>query len=393
MRSKLQGEQSKKNGAKSRGPKTFAGRERSKMNATKHGLRARTLVLPGESKEDYQHWVQCTIKSLKPRDEFELGLATSRTARTFDAEWVRVRALNAQHAELATYIDEADEREDDKIFILCKTLFWDPRGPHAAYGISPKAHGGPGSSSSNGPDDPTDPHLIVGLLERSPKGCVALITYWQELLARIKENLGWQAPDRLKAIRMLRKQPITAGVDETVASIYVGCFAIKPGNRLNGFDDLKCDMGTLDYKKFLRRARKRWAVPLNADDVAVARQWLIDLAGAATSNSFRLDLKFTGNAADVRKERKDAADRFDDPPPLGERLQRCFRHVRPGAFAIACGLSERSEKQLGGPAEIWPGDVVAADGKLANETEMEVGGAEDWVGSDVVAALRATAKS
>jgi hypothetical protein len=51
-RSELQRAQSKKNGAKSRGPKTIAGREKSKMNATKHGLRARTLVLPGESAED-----------------------------------------------------------------------------------------------------------------------------------------------------------------------------------------------------------------------------------------------------------------------------------------------------------------------------------------------------
>ena len=82
-RSELQRTQSRLNGAKSRGPKTIAGREKSKMNATKLGLRARTLVLPGESAEDYQHWVQCTIESLKPRDDFELQLAR-RTAS--DAE-------------------------------------------------------------------------------------------------------------------------------------------------------------------------------------------------------------------------------------------------------------------------------------------------------------------
>ena len=231
MGSELQSAQSRLNGAKSRGPKTLAGRERSKMNATKHGLRARTVVLPGESKEEYASWVQCTIKSLKPRDEFELQLAR----RTADAEWVRVRALNAQHAELATYIDEADAREYDKIFILCKTLFWDPRGPHAAYGISPKAHGGPGSSSSTGPDDPTDPHLIVGLLERSPKGCVALITHWRELLARIKGKsrlAGALGPPEGDS-ECCEKQPITAGVDE-ICSIQPmsDAFAIKPGNRL-----------------------------------------------------------------------------------------------------------------------------------------------------------------
>ena len=36
---------SRRNGAKSRGPKTAAGRERSSQNALKHGLRARRQVL------------------------------------------------------------------------------------------------------------------------------------------------------------------------------------------------------------------------------------------------------------------------------------------------------------------------------------------------------------
>src|SRR5271163_3600503 len=44
VRSELQRAQSRENGAKSRGPKTIAGWEKSKMNATKLGLRARTVV-------------------------------------------------------------------------------------------------------------------------------------------------------------------------------------------------------------------------------------------------------------------------------------------------------------------------------------------------------------
>jgi hypothetical protein len=42
---------SRANGQKSRGPTTDDGRARSRMNATKHGLRARTACLPNAEPE------------------------------------------------------------------------------------------------------------------------------------------------------------------------------------------------------------------------------------------------------------------------------------------------------------------------------------------------------
>jgi len=286
------------------------------MNAVKHGLRARTLVLPGESDQEYRNWRQATISSLKPRDEFEYRLA----CRTADAEWVRERADNVLHARLATYIDEADLREDDYIYILCKALFWDLRGAHPMYGLSPRVCGGPGTSSSDGPDDPTDPHLIVGQLERSPKGCQALIGHWQDLLSRIKDNLGWQSPDRLKAIRMLGKQPVDVALDQRIVTIYVGSFAIKPGNRLNGYGDLKSDMGTLEYKRFLRRVRSRWPMSISAADPAAARQALFDLI---ERNIERLQnrLDVYRECADVRAEREAASRAFEDTA-VGGRVRQ-----------------------------------------------------------------------
>jgi hypothetical protein len=373
MRSTIQSEQSKKNGARSHGPVSSSGKERSKLNAVTHGLRARTLVLPGESKEDFAHLVDITTKSLKPRDEFELRLAE----RTAGAEWVRERAENVLHARLATLINEADEREDDDIYILCKTLFWDARGPHGLYGLSPVAHGGPRSSSSRGPSDPTDPHLIVRRLERSRKGCEALIGHWEALLFRIKENLGWQAPDRLMAIRLMGKQPVDVGLDERIVVVYVGSFAIKPGTRLNGYGDLKCDMGTLDYKRFLKRVRSRWP-SVKADDPEVARKWLIDLV-EQNIDRLRNRLEVYRQCAQDRAEREAECRKFDDSPE-GERLRRygdaCDRRLSRSLADYRKYLKESNRRDERSSADGGQDCVEDARGGLM-EVGREVGAASE----------------
>jgi len=54
---------SRANGAKSRGPATAAGRARSSRNSIRHGLRAKTVVLPTESARDYPRDYQCLLES------------------------------------------------------------------------------------------------------------------------------------------------------------------------------------------------------------------------------------------------------------------------------------------------------------------------------------------
>lgn len=51
LRSAAQRQASKQNGARSRGPKTAAGRERSRANALKHGLFAKQIMPPGDYRE------------------------------------------------------------------------------------------------------------------------------------------------------------------------------------------------------------------------------------------------------------------------------------------------------------------------------------------------------
>ena len=107
-------------------------------------------------------------------------------------------------------------------------------------------------------DDPNQPYLLVKDLEASAKGCQALLDEWTILRGRVEDNLPWQPPDRLKAIRMLGKQPIDVAIDRRIAQIYLTTYALHPIGQKNAYDDLKSDLVTIDFEPFLDRIRKRW---------------------------------------------------------------------------------------------------------------------------------------
>ena len=68
-------EASRKNGAKSRGPKTPAGKARSAQNALKHGMRAlRYVVLPDEDGIEFQALEAALVEELAPVGALQLVL-------------------------------------------------------------------------------------------------------------------------------------------------------------------------------------------------------------------------------------------------------------------------------------------------------------------------------
>lgn len=61
-------------GARSTGPRTEAGKVRSAINAVKHGLAGRGLLLPGENAAEYETKLDGIFASLAPRDDAEAEL-------------------------------------------------------------------------------------------------------------------------------------------------------------------------------------------------------------------------------------------------------------------------------------------------------------------------------
>ena len=93
---------SRLNGSRSRGPKTPEGKQRSSRNATKHGLLAQYVVVPGEDPAAFQSLVDSHIAKLGAADDTERDLIEEMAA----ANW-RQRRLWAIEAALYKEATEA----------------------------------------------------------------------------------------------------------------------------------------------------------------------------------------------------------------------------------------------------------------------------------------------
>src|SRR6266511_3809966 len=94
----------RRNARKSTGPRTKEGKERSSRNATDHGVYCQDIVLPGESHREFEVMRQGFIKSLLPRNLFELSLVDRIAAD----QW-RLNRLNG--GEVHQYEQRRDAHE------------------------------------------------------------------------------------------------------------------------------------------------------------------------------------------------------------------------------------------------------------------------------------------
>jgi hypothetical protein len=81
-------ESSRINGARSRGPKSEAGKQRSSQNALRHGFLANSVVLEGEDRDCFMQTLEYHIQKFRPKDGVEQDLIDEMVA----AGW-RMRRL------------------------------------------------------------------------------------------------------------------------------------------------------------------------------------------------------------------------------------------------------------------------------------------------------------
>ena len=222
-------EANRRNAQKSTGPRTQAGKDRSRFNALQHGLRASLPVLPGEDASILKNRLESWTITLEPRDEVERYLVERAVNVSIQLDRAdRAWAARLEVERIAGGSGSTNALADE-VVRLGRRLFWDPRGPIALYPFfDPMIGDPPRCSWMPEVDYPLDPPRLVGQLESSALGCAWLLDRWRELRELLEDGLAWQAPDRFKAIRLLGRQPLHAAEDDRVLTIYLASRAIDP---------------------------------------------------------------------------------------------------------------------------------------------------------------------
>jgi hypothetical protein len=302
------------NSRKSTGPRTSEGQAKSSMNALKHGNRSRKLALLREESCAFEERLQKWMAIGDAQNDVEEYLVYRNVAISFELD----RAERARLERCRSLIENSDEDEAAEAEAVGKQLFFDAAGPTPLYG-NPTFFAAKKKTSWNGEAvDPHDPAVLVRILERNAAGCGWLLEQWQALRPQLESPGFWQSHDRLKAIRLLGRQPLEANEDRRVATIFVANHALRPSGETE-FDDLWSDMQSSQRDPYRKAIRQRWPDLFGTRENEEWRQNLITLVD---QNIERLNAKLEVHEENAEAHAEQTFARLSfDPSPEGEALR------------------------------------------------------------------------
>ena len=214
----------RRNAAKSSGPKTQEGKEKTRCNALKHGGRARTVnvmpVLPHEDPRQLAERVQDWLDGWQPRDVTERDLVL----RGAKLAWQLERGERFEAAHLAKRVrreqqqagpDAGFRRMTGRVHDLGRKLFYDYR---------------PGTLDIPGPAWPDVPAVFVARLEETLEGRRWLLDRWAELRHLLDCGGAWLAWDVYRLVRLLGMRGAEAVNDPVLNAVFLAIDVLRPGD-------------------------------------------------------------------------------------------------------------------------------------------------------------------
>ena len=268
---------------------------------------------------------------------------------------------------MAARIEAAQDAELDELDDLFARLFHDTRVPNVISGAIPYNHIGTRTSHCGQAINPDEPAKLLRKICSSVIGCERLLACWQELRELLEPGRAWQGNHKLKACRMLGKQPTDVLNSREIADLYVACWSIH-SPRAHAYSEIRSDLGRFEFKHFRRRVRATWTDMMNALDEENSRRVLVAIVERAMAQ-----VKEKAAVAQERAER-DAARRADclsfDGSHEAELLRRYttsshrqfvrslneFFKVRKETEESGCELELAADERAEGSSDSWPSD-------------------------------------
>ena len=260
----------------------------SRYNAIKHGLTAKTPVLPGEDPAELQATIDVYKSDHQTRNQSEADLATLAAM----AFWRCMRAnrleVNRVTGDIVRRMREQAARETLAAKGLGERLLFDRRGPSQLYPSRDYEHKEPRTSDSGEADDPDQPGKLVIQLEATRAGRQWLREHLGEVRKPIDSGEGWISCEKFLFLRLLGKQPLDALRDRKAALVFLASHVMRPVFP-SAFRELRCEIHYDRVKFHERQLSRREMNAITPPDAAAARTVLLSMIDSAIERLGRLD--------------------------------------------------------------------------------------------------------
>ena len=248
-------------------------------DAVHRTLTAETLVLGDEDPQALEVRREAWHGCLLPADDVEQRLVDDAVVHT----WMQDRARRAQavraNANLAQFGVAQAVNDEKEVEELSQRLYKDRTGPLTFYPtdselvkLLEKTRIATTSYAGDNKVDADRPSALVLRLHATLIGCEWMLGEWAELKAILDRGKKWLPCDKLKAVRLLGRQPLDAIDDRDVAMVFLATSVLQGSSQW--FWEISTELSEPDLGHFRNNAAARKFKSLRPKDAASAREAL-----------------------------------------------------------------------------------------------------------------------